>query len=109
MGGTDFYSNRWFRLASVLGLVIATQASARAGILTLIDAAGARTLGSGVRFADVAFGPAREVLLVTSDSGVLTQFDAAGAHTLGSGIQSASLAFGPAGEVLLVTSDSGVL
>jgi CSLREA domain-containing protein len=60
-------------------------------------------------FVSVAFGPAREVLLVTFASGTLIRFDATGAHTLFGGVRSASVAFGPAGEVDEIVLQDGRL
>jgi CSLREA domain-containing protein len=60
-------------------------------------------------FVSVAFGPGREVLLVTFANGTLMRFDANGAHTLFGGVRSASVAFGPAGEVDEIVLQDGRL
>src|SRR5438270_9943777 len=80
-----------------------------AGTLTQFDATGAHVLGTDVRSAGIAFGPAGQVLVVVDTAGTLTQFDATGSHVLGAGVASVGIAFAPSGEVLEIIDTAGVL
>jgi hypothetical protein len=62
-----------------------------------------------MRDASVTFGPAGEVLAVTTETGTVAQFDATGVHVFAAGVSAAGVAFGPAGEVLVVTTQTGAL